>query len=107
MHRELSPINAGAAGTAFELLVHLFWREAAAKKQEVELSLKGKKIARVAKVKVDCKQFEEKPKSIEEHDKEVGNDIVGYFTPDSPRYPVLDSILRYKSAAATCWLRGL
>ena len=70
-------------------------------KSRVELSLKGKKIAKVAKVKVDCKQFEEKPKSIEEHDKEVGNDIVGYFTPDSPRYPVLDSIIRYKSADKT------
>ena len=101
MYRELSGMNPGAAGSAFELLVHLFWREAAAKKQEVELSLKGKKIAKVAKVKVDCKQFEEKPKSIEGHDKEVGNDIVGYFTPDSPRYPVLDSILRYKSADKT------
>ena len=61
MYRELSGMNPGAAGSAFELLVHLFWREAAAKKQEVELSLKGKKIAKVAKVKVDCKQFEEKP----------------------------------------------
>ena len=26
---------------------------------------------------------------------------MGYFTPDSPRYPVLDSILRYKSADKT------
>ena len=98
MYRELSGMNPGAAGSAFELLVHLFWQEAAAKNEEVELSLKGKKIAQL---KVDCKQFEAKPKSIEEHDKEVGNDIVGYFTPDSPRYPVLDSILRYKSADKT------
>ena len=39
MYRELLPMNPGAAGSAFELLVHLFWREAAANKQKVELSL--------------------------------------------------------------------
>ncbi|CAE7296085.1 unnamed protein product, partial [Symbiodinium sp. CCMP2592] len=42
------------------------------------------------------------PKSIEEHEEmEVGNFILGYFTPASPHYPVLDSILRFKSADKT------
>ena len=98
MYGKLSGMNPGAAGSAFEVLVHLFWREAAANKQKVELSLQG------AKVEVDCAEFQKRPKSIEEYDKEavaVDKDLVGYFTPDSPRYPVLDSILRFKLADKT------
>ncbi|CAE7268655.1 unnamed protein product [Symbiodinium sp. CCMP2592] len=98
MYKELSNMNAGAAGCAFELLVHLFWRDAAATKQRVELSLTGEEIATV---EVDCAEFPQRPQSIEEYDKEavaVLNELEGYFTPDSPRFPVLDSILRYKSA---------
>ena len=55
-------------------------------------------------MEVDCEEFEEKPKSIEEYDEEgvkVVNDTVGYFMPASPQYPVLDSILRFKSADKT------
>ncbi|CAE7585405.1 unnamed protein product [Symbiodinium pilosum] len=92
-----------AAGTAFELLVHLFWREAAANKQEVELSLTAEGKTKSEEVKVDCTEFQDK-QSIEEHDKKdvvVRDDLVGYFTPVDPRYPVLDSILRYKSADKT------
>ena len=103
MYKELSNINAGAAGTAFELLVHLFWREAAANKQEVELSLTAEGKTKSEEVKVDCTEFQDK-QSIEEHDKKdvvVRDDLVGYFTPVDPRYPVLDSILRYKSADKT------
>ncbi|CAE7323187.1 unnamed protein product [Symbiodinium sp. CCMP2592] len=105
MYKELSSMNAGAAGCAFELLVHLFWRDAEATEQKVELSLTGKEIAK--EVDVDCKQFkklEEKPKSIEDYNKEavaVVDDIVGYFTPDSPQYAVLDSILRFKFGGKT------
>ena len=105
MYRQLSEINPGAAGSAFEVLAHLFWREAAAKDQKVELALQveGKEIA---KVEMDCEEFEEKPKSIgiEEYDEEgvkVVNDTVGYFMPASLQYPVLDSILRFKSADKT------
>eukprot|EP00439_Symbiodinium_sp_Y106_P004694 s10038_g1.t1 len=104
MYRELSDINPGAAGSAFEILVHLFWREAAAKDQKVELALKAEGKEEIAKVEVDCEEFEEKPKSIEEYDEEgvkVVNDTVGYFMPASPQYPVLDSILRFKSADKT------
>ena len=103
MYKELSNINAGAAGTAFELLVHLFWREAAANEQEVELSLTAEGKTESEEVKVDCTEFQDK-QSIEEHDKKdvvVRDDLVGYFTPVDPRYPVLDSILRYKSADKT------
>eukprot|EP00439_Symbiodinium_sp_Y106_P005008 s4866_g1.t1 len=101
MYGKLSGMNPGAAGSAFEVLVHLFWREAATNKEKVELSLEGKEIA---KVEVDCKHFEKRPQSIEEYDKEavaVHKNLVGYFTPDSLQYPVLDSILRLKSADKT------
>ena len=94
-------MNPGAAGSAFEVLVHLFWREAATNKEKVELSLEGKEIA---KVEVDCKHFEKRPQSIEEYDKDavaVHKNLVGYFMPDSLQYPVLDSILRFKSADKT------
>ena len=103
MYRELSGMNPGAAGSAFELLVHLFWREAAANEQEVELSLTAEGETKSEEVKVDCTEFQDK-QSIEEHDKKdvvVRDDLVGYFTPVDPRYPVLDSILRYKSADKT------
>ena len=85
------------AGSAFEVLVHLFWREAAANKQKVELSLQG------AKVEVDCAEFQKRPKSIKEYEEAVAvdKDLVGYFKSDSPRYPVLDSILRFKLADKT------
>ncbi|CAE7245625.1 unnamed protein product [Symbiodinium sp. CCMP2592] len=103
MYGKLSGMNPGAAGSAFEVLVHLFWQEAAANKQKVGLSLKvgGKEIANV---EVDCAEFPQSPKSIEEYDKEavaVHNNLVGYFTSDSQRYPVLDSILRFKFAGKT------
>ena len=103
MYRELSGMNPGAAGSAFELLVHLFWREAAANEQEVELSLTAEGKTKSEEVKVDCTEFQDK-QSIEEHDKKdvvVRDDLVGYFTPVDPRYRVLDSILRYKSADKT------
>ncbi|CAE7798408.1 unnamed protein product [Symbiodinium necroappetens] len=103
MYRTLSDINPGAAGTAFELLVHLFWREAAKRNDTVTLTLckQGTKDQRVS---VDCTHFKAKPGSIEDYDAEgkvFGDDLVGYFTPVNPRYPVLDSILRYKSADTT------
>ena len=73
------------------------------KRQEVELELTAEVKTKGEKVKVDCTEFKGK-QSIEEHDKEetvVSDDLVGYFTPVDPRYPVLDSILRYRSADKT------
>ena len=102
MYRELSGMNPGAAGSAFELLVHLFWREAPTRKDTVVLQLKSPKAGTTTEVSVSCGEFKSSPKSIEEHEKmEVGQDLVGYFTPDSPYYRVLDSILRYKCAGET------
>ena len=40
MYRRLSDMNPGAAGSAFELLVHLFWQEAATRKDTVVLQLR-------------------------------------------------------------------
>ena len=103
MYRRLSDMNPGAAGSAFELLVHLFWRDAAKARKKVQLSLRSSD-ENITDTHVDCAHFNVKPCSIEEYDDEkmvVGADLVGYFTPDDPRYPVLDSILRYKSADKT------
>ena len=103
MYRELSGMNPGAAGSAFELLVHLFWRDAAKAQKKVKLSLRSSG-EDITETHVDCAHFNVKPCSIEEYDDEkmvVGADLVGYFTPVDPRYPVLDSILRYKSADKT------
>ncbi|CAE7249336.1 unnamed protein product, partial [Symbiodinium natans] len=101
MYRRLSNMNPGAAGSAFELLVHLFWQEATARKDTVPLTLRKPGTDDLHWL-VSCAQFESRPRSIEEHEgMEIGNDIVGYFTPDSPRYPVLDSILRFKLADKT------
>ncbi|CAE7740655.1 unnamed protein product [Symbiodinium sp. CCMP2592] len=77
MYRKLSGMNPGAAGSAFEILVHLFWREAAAKEQKVQLSLFKGEEEEVGKVEVDFEQlsrdpsFQKKPKSIEEYEEEA------------------------------------
>ena len=100
----LSGMNAGAAGSAFELLVHLFWREAAqAADKKVSLSLR-KNDKEIAAPHVNCAHFNATLCSIEDYDDEkmaVDAGLVGYFTPVNPRYPVLDSILRYKSGDQT------
>ena len=107
MYRKLLPMNAGAAGTAFELLVHLFWRDAAAQGDRVTLALvssvgkdRCKKDRSPQTIEVNCKRFMPNPDSIEDYDAKgvVCAGLVGYFTPVNPRYPVLDGILRYKSA---------
>ena len=105
MHRKLSSINAGAAGTAFELLVHLFWRDAVARHDTVTLALVScvrknthKKARSPQTIKVNCKDFMPKPDSIEDYDAKGVVWAGLYFTPVNPRYPVLDSILRHKSA---------
>ena len=103
MYRELSGMNPGAAGSAFELLVHLFWREAAVQKGTVHLSL-NKEGKEAQSFSVSCTNFMPMPGSIEDYDAVstvLSDDLVGYFTPVNPRYPVLDSILRYKSADKT------
>ena len=103
MYRELSGMNPGAAGSAFELLVHLFWRKAVAQKDTVNLSL-HKEGKEAQSFSVSCTNFTPMPGSIEDYDAVstvVSDDLVGYFTPVNPRYPVLDSILRYKSADKT------
>ena len=104
MFRVLSGMNAGAAGSAFELLVHLFWWEAAqAADKKVSLSLR-KNDKEIAAPHVNCAHFNATLCSIEDYDDEkmaVDAGLVGYFTPVNPRYPVLDSILRYKSGDQT------
>ena len=83
----LSGMNAGAAGSAFELLVHLFWREAAqASDKKVSLSLR-KNDKEIAAPHVNCAHFNATLCSIEDYDDEkmaVDAGLVGYFTPVNP-----------------------
>ncbi|CAE7520247.1 unnamed protein product, partial [Symbiodinium microadriaticum] len=104
MYTQLEQLNAGAAGSTFELLVHLFWRDAVVRKNEVTLTLGKQGTVDHQHVSVNCSQFIPNPGRIEDYDAEgtvFDHDLVGYFTPVNPRYPVLDSILRYKLAGET------
>ena len=98
MYTQLEQLNAGAAGSTFELLVHLFWRDAAVRKNEVTLTLGKQGTVDHQHVSVNCSQFIPNPGRIEDYDAEgtVFDHDLGYFTPVNPRYPVLDSILRYE-----------
>ena len=93
MYRRLSDMNPGAAGSAFELLVHLFWREAAARKDTVVLQLTSRGTY-TTEVSVRCAEFKSRSKSSEEHEEMV---TLWALHSGQPGYPVLDSILRYKS----------
>jgi hypothetical protein len=101
MYRRLSDINSGAAGIAFELLVHIFWRERFHETTKVQLTLieildtgaDGKEET----FSIDCSTFPRALQNIEDFDVKEGDLPLGYFTPTNPRYPVLDSILRFKT----------
>eukprot|EP00971_Amphidinium_carterae_P347194 6489061-Amphidinium_carterae.1 len=102
MYKQLVQINAGAAGSAFELLVHLFWQETIREngaKKDVELQLVNPRDGEdhlLRSFVVDCSTLQQDPGSIESWDEKEGAPPDGYYTPENPRYPVLDSILRFK-----------
>ena len=101
MYGILSPYNPGAAGTAFEMLVHLFWKHVVDTKLDVVLTLdwrQGDKPTESVEVKGGELQGYSS-QTIEEYDNEAKiavDGLTGYFTPKDFKYPVLDSILRYK-----------
>ncbi|CAE7855740.1 unnamed protein product, partial [Symbiodinium necroappetens] len=70
MYTELEKLNAGAAGSTFELLVHLFWRDAAVRKDEVTLTLGKQGTVDHQHVSVNCSQFIPNPGRIEDYDAE-------------------------------------
>eukprot|EP00434_Breviolum_minutum_P035098 symbB.v1.2.031068.t1/scaffold3568.1/size55461/5 len=103
MYEMLLPRNAGAAGTAFEMLVQLFWSDVIHKKCEVELTLDWRDEGATPKqtIKIHGNAIQYQPNKIEVYDHQDADDdavqmLKGYFTPNTFHYPVLDSILRYE-----------
>ncbi|CAE7856330.1 Klp61F, partial [Symbiodinium necroappetens] len=101
MYEALLPLNPGAAGTPFEILVHYFWEECINEKGNVQLTLTDKDGKVQTTVAVKCAEL--KPvaecEPVEHWDDKgyVDTNLFGYFTPDNKsNYPRLDSILRYK-----------
>ena len=102
MYERMLPRNPGAAGTVFEMLVHSFWSSV---KSDVTLVLhqnEDRSDCDNIQVSVNC--LRENNVHIENYDKKEGfpdpdpvpDVLTGYFTPKDFKYPVLDSILRYK-----------
>ena len=101
MYEMLLPRNAGAAGTAFEMLVQLFWSDVIQKKCEVELTLDWRDEGETPKqtIKIHGNAIQYQPNKIEDYDYKDADAVPmlkGYFTPNTFHYPVLDSILRYE-----------
>ena len=102
MYEALLPLNPGAAGTPFEILVHYFWEECIKEKGDIQLKLTDKNDKVQTTIVVKCAEL--KPvaecEPVERWDNKghVDTNLFGYFTPDNKsNYPRLDSILRYKS----------
>ena len=102
MYEALLPLNPGAAGTPFEILVHYFWEECIKEKGDIQLKLTDKNDKVQTTIVVKCTEL--KPvaecEPVERWDNKghVDTNLFGYFTPDNKsNYPRLDSILRYKS----------
>ena len=102
MYEALLPLNPGAAGTPFEILVHYFWEECIKEKGDIQLKLTDKNDKVQTTIVVKCAEL--KPvaecEPVERWDNKghVDTNLFGYFTLDNKsNYPRLDSILRYKS----------
>eukprot|EP00435_Cladocopium_sp_Y103_P068969 s216_g32.t1 len=106
MYHRLLPFSPGAAGTAFEILVHFFWNHVIETKLDVNLTLGWMDDApeqQTSEVR-GCDLQKYKPECIEDYDGEekcVDDILTGYFTPKNFKYPVLNSILRYKHGDET------
>ena len=100
MYERMLPRNPGGAGTAFEMLVHSFWSSVTS---DVTLVLHQKEDESDRQdIRIPVKGLQTNNVHIENYDKKgdsplsVVPDLTGYFTPKDFKYPVLDSILRYK-----------
>ena len=91
--------NPDAAGTAFEMLVHFFWKHVVETKLDVKLTLDWRQDDKPTQ-SIEVKGGELQgynSQAIEEYQKKIaGVGLTGYFTPKGFKYPVLDSLLRYK-----------
>ena len=102
MYEALLPLNPGAAGTPFEILVHYFWEECINEKGNIQLSLTDKDGQVQTTIVVKCAELkpvaECEPVGHWDNKGSVDTNLFGYFTPNNKsNYPRLDSILRYKS----------
>ena len=105
MYAMLSDYNPGAAGTAFEMLVHFFWKHVVETELDVKLTLDWRHDDKPTQ-SIEVKGGELQgynSQAIEEYDNEkkiAAGGLTGYFTPKDFKYPVLDSLLRYKHGDA-------
>ena len=105
MYDMLSDYNPGAAGTAFEMLVHFFWKHVVETELDVKLTLDWRHDDKPTQ-SIEVKGGELQgynSQAIEENDNEkkiAAGGLTGYFTPKDFKYPVLDSLLRYKHGDA-------
>ena len=106
MYEKLLPLNPGAAGTPFEILVHYFWEECINQKDNIQLKITDQRGGVKYNIPVTCQELkppaECDPRESWDEKCEVDANLLGYFTPkDKKNYPRLDSILRYKSDGQT------
>ena len=105
MYLMMLDCNPGAAGTAFEMLVHFFWKHVVETKLDVKLTLDWRHDDK-RKQSIEVKGGELQgynSQAIEEYENDKKIEVDGltvYFTPKDFKYPVLDSLLRYKHGDA-------
>jgi len=94
VYHHLRQRNPGAAGTAFEMLVHLFWKTCISSGTEVHLQLTDQHEVTTS-VQVKCASLGYSGSvNIKEALSTTSN---GYFTPESSSQKVFDSMLRWTS----------
>ena len=100
MYVKLLDINPGAAGTVFEQLVHLFWKEATKSQSKFQLQVrKNHDDEAPTQIEIDCQEVRYQPRFIEDvrlKHTAVPDLPLGYFVPSDPYHPDVDSLLRYK-----------
>lgn len=100
MYMKLLNINTGAAGTVFEQLVHLFWKEATNRHTQLTLEIgTSHDDDAPTQIEIDCKEVPYQDKFIEDaelKDMAIPDLPLGYFVPSDPYHPDVDSLLRFK-----------
>ena len=105
MYHMLLPYNPGAARTAFEMLVHFFWKHVVETKLDVNLTLDWRHDDKpMQSIEVKGGELQgynsQATEEYENEDKIAADGLTGSFTPKDFKYPVLDSLFRYKHGDA-------
>mmetsp|Transcript_41386 Transcript_41386/g.61879 ORF Transcript_41386/g.61879 Transcript_41386/m.61879 type:complete len:273 (+) Transcript_41386:1-819(+) len=100
LFQRLKRMNPGAAGSAFELLVHKFWEEKIFSRASVSLRLSddGER-QNVADLTIGCADLKFHRNGVELWEKNNVDMPLGYFTSQNSTSPAFDSILRWKNQA--------